>query len=543
MSGPSDEAGPGILVRRARGASRSSVTVWGAVPRVGSGYALALDPASRDGDAPGPPASGGSPPAGELQPTRRGWGATLDPLGFRQFYGRDEEGWSAVSTDAAALALAPSGVDLGSVAVAAHLGWLVGQSTLFAGVRVLPYGATLTADGIAEGPAPGWTEGGAGCPVQRAARMLRESLTAFLDRRPDAELQLTGGLDSRLLLAAIPPGRRRGLAAMTLRTTPAEVAIADALARRYGLDHTWREQETITATPPEEAFAVARRTARRLLGGADPLAAAAVELAEGDRSDRPRLIGLGGEVARGFYYAGPPRWQHIDPGRIRRLAAWRLFANESVPTGMLDPAFASWAQGEAMRRVTAAMLVRRHDDWFRLTDDFYLRQRTRRWAGTLASAFCFERRGFNPMLEPAFVALVSSLPPAEKRNSRFLARVLEALDPELARLPLEGRPAPTTYAHPTAADRARIMAGTVGKVRRKVVQRMIRAPRPPVGGAALSQLVVDEFRAQPGLIEGLLPLGILNGSWLDRVMDGRESAAPSATGLLLSLVAVTESLR
>ena len=44
----------------------------------------------------------------------------------------------------------------------------------------------------------------------------------YLEDHPDAELQLTGGLDSRILLAAIPPSMRRNSRVMTLTVPDSE---------------------------------------------------------------------------------------------------------------------------------------------------------------------------------------------------------------------------------------------------------------------------------------------------------------------------------
>ena len=81
-----------------------------------------------------------------------------------------------------------------------------------------------------------------------------------------------------------------------------------------------------------------------------------------------------------------------------------------------------------------------------------------RWAGLLASATSVDRVVVNPMLDPEFLALGTSLPTAWKANARFLSRILMALDPELADIPLDGRPPPACLRRPGTAQPGHVRA-------------------------------------------------------------------------------------
>ena len=157
-----------------------------------------------------------------------------------------------------------------------------------------------------------------------------------------------------------------------------------------------------------------------------------------------------------------------------------MFANESVSADALDPTFAAWARKFAVDEVFA-LCAGTGRDWMAATDDFYLDQRMQRWAGVTDTAVCFDRVTSNPMLDDRFIAIVRGLPPRDKRNSRFLSRLQVALDDQLARVPLDGRPAPVAYANRGLGNSARQLASTVGKVVRKAHQRAARANRPPAG--------------------------------------------------------------
>src|SRR5690606_12826951 len=114
--------------------------------------------------------------------------------------------------------------------------------------------------------------------------------------------------DSRILLSAVPRELRRGLAAMTLEVPGSpDAAIARDIATRSGLRHHVEELESIDALHPAEAYRLCVEASVRLEGMADPLGLAGLTLAEQRFDQGHRIAGLGGEVARGFYYLGNPR--------------------------------------------------------------------------------------------------------------------------------------------------------------------------------------------------------------------------------------------
>ena len=59
------------------------------------------------------------------------------------------------------------------------------------------------------------------------------------------------------------------------------------------------------------------------------MALAPLLLAEARLEQGYRLAGLGGEVARGFYYAGQPAGATTSPQLVERLARWRLFSRSA----------------------------------------------------------------------------------------------------------------------------------------------------------------------------------------------------------------------
>jgi len=478
-------------------------------------------------------------PSGEVS-------VATDYLGFRHVFSGARDGAAIISTSSRACAVElGSGLDLDAVAVQSSLGWQLGQRTLFEGVqKVGPGGIATLADGaltVSTSRRPGpEVHLDLDEAVRTAAAVLRTYLSRYLEDHPDAGLQLTGGQDSRLLLSAIPTNRRRGLRVVTLGTPgDPDVDIAADLATRLGMRHELLSLSGLEDLEPAEAYRLCLDAARRLDYSADPLAHAALSYAEARSEPGPRISGLGGEVARGFYYLGLPTSAPVSPRRARRLARWRMFVNEAVPVDALDPAFGDWARDVATREVVR-VLTETGRPWMAATDDLYLGHRIQRWGGVTETAVCLDRQIVNPMLDDRFISVATALQPLDKRNSRFLSRLQLELDPELGSYPLDGRPAPAAYAHRSVRNSARLTAATLDKARRKVQQRVRGEARPPAGGEVLAAKVVEHWRADPTALEALGGLHVFRAGWLEAlVTDGATPAPSSAVALMVNLIAAT----
>lgn len=470
-----------------------------------------------------------------------------DSMGFRQLYHTEpgSPGAPALATSAVVAARAhASALDDTALAVQSLLGWQLGQRTLFSGVQKLAPGAVahLAADGVsirlpanAEHSRMTLQEA-----VQRAARLLRGSLESILDDHPDAVLQLTGGQDSRLLLSAIPVARRRGVRAMTLGVATGDVEVASRLAQRYGLQHEVHPLAGLDHLSSDQAWALTRTAALRLDGMSDPIALAALTVGERNFEQGVRISGLGGEVARGFYYLGKVRERPVTKAEALHLAAWRMFVNESVERGLLDEEFSSWARNAADNDVFAA-LTADGKDWDRATDDLYLRHRMQRWAGVTDTAVAYQRTVINPMLDEEFLTIADRLSPADKASSLFLSRLQMELDPELGRVPLEGRPAPIAYADPHALHRVSQRLTKGKRLVRKAMQRLQRGNRPPAGGDVLSEQVVSYWRQNPDTLSGVAQSGYVRTTWLQEMLDGAIRPRPSSVAFLSNLIVAVDA--
>jgi len=475
-----------------------------------------------------------------------GTSVATDYLGFRHVFHGQSHGAAVVSSSSHACALElGAGLDLEAVAVQSSLGWQLGQRTLFDGIRKLgPGGIATLKDGVVA-LSSYLRPGAAGTldldrAVRTAADVLRGYLTTYLEDHPDVRLQLTGGQDSRLLLSAVPNAQRRGLRVVTLGAAgDPDVDIAADLVARYGMRHELLSLDGLDQLDPAAAFALCVEAARRLDYSADPLAHAALTYAEARSEPGPRLSGLGGEVARGFYYLGLPTSAPVSPRRAQRLAHWRMFVNEGVPVEALAPSFAQWARDFATQEVVRVLTETGHP-WMAATDDLYLGHRMQRWGGVTETAVCLDREIVNPMLDDRFISIATALPPLDKRNSRFLSRLQLELDTELGSIPLDGRPAPAAYANRSLRNSAQLTAATLDKARRKVAQRLRGQNRPPAGGEVLAAKVVAHWRENPAALEPLGDLEVFRQEWLEALVGGVDTPPSSAVALMVNLLGALE---
>ncbi|WP_166874812.1 hypothetical protein [Salinibacterium sp. ZJ450] len=489
------------------------------------------------------------PPFAAVRGDEHGVRMVADSMGFRQLYHSvpDHADAAVLSTSALFAGWARSAeLDPAAVAVQSLLGWQLGQRTLFRGVDKLAPGAiaTLDADGVHVSATERAPEAAISLDeaVSLAAALLRTSLEAVLDDHPDAVLQLTGGQDSRILLSAIPVTRRRGLRAMTLGAAGSgDVTVAARLAERYGLRHDVHGLRALDGLSAVDAWELSCEAAMRLDGMADPIALAALTVAEGSFDQGVRISGLGGEVARGFYYVGAVHDRPFTRKDAEQLAAWRMFVNEAVEPGMLDPEFSPWARATANDEVASALFAA-GNEWYQATDDLYLRHRMQRWAGVTDTAVGSKRVVINPMLAPEFLSIAARLAPEDKAHSRFLARLQMELDPELGRIPLEGRPAPIAAAYPNPWYS---MIGTMTTGRRlagKVLQRVRRGNRPPAGGSVLAGKVVEHWREHSDVVSSAPLAAFIRADWIDGVIDGRIEPRPSSVAFMTNLIVASGAL-
>jgi asparagine synthase (glutamine-hydrolysing) len=383
-----------------------------------------------------------------------------------------------------------------------------------------------------DGPPPSVEEAAA-----EQAALMTEFHRAYLRDHPRSVLQLTGGQDTRVLLAAIPAELRAGLPALTLDTHGGtDSRFAARLAGLTGMKLQVHWMDEGPAVPPAAAFDLAVRAARELDCMASPLALAPLLRAEAQLDQGHRLSGLGGETCRGFYYFGQPSGATTGPRLIERLATWRLYANEAVRTEALAPDFAASARASALELITESFQSG-PSEWLAATDHFYLYQRMQRWSGAHGSVAAANRHFVNPMFDRRFIQLAHAVRPEEKRDGLLTGRLITLLDPALAAVPLDSGLVPNRLGRPGLAARTAAYRVTAQKAARKIRQKVRGQGRPQLGAAEMASLVVAHLRAEPSVAAPLRDTGLIQDAWLDDVLAGRVTPEPATVAFLINLLA------
>jgi len=467
-----------------------------------------------------------------------------DHVGLRHVYAVRGDGWAAVSTSARELAdLVDAPLDRGSIGTFRLVGHHLGTSTPYAGVTKLGPGqiwrladGELTTESYPRAaPEPGLMKTSAA--VHLHADRLRRTVEGFLDAYPGGVLELSGGLDSRMVLAAIPPGRRKEFRALTL-TYPgsSDLPVATSLARRYGMKHQTIDLCALEDVPPDVAYGAAVAAAVRLDAAGSPLGAAVLNWVERQVDPGPRLGGHGGELARGAYYL---QRQHprVEPVLVDRLARWWVWAN-AVPDEVLVPEFAAESREHTSRRLHE-IFAGYQTDWLTAADEFYLTERLHRWAGLTLTDAATSIVVANPLLDPGVLAVARTVPPEDRMGSRYAVRVLDRLDPDLARLPLSSGLRPIALSRRITLSRQlgeNTLRGFTNKAVGKLSRHLWRTSRPAAGVGTLARAVTVHLREYPDLLSPAADTGLLSGEWVERYLSGQAEASPATLDLLLNLV-------
>jgi asparagine synthase (glutamine-hydrolysing) len=363
----------------------------------------------------------------------------------------------------------------------------------------------------------------------------RAAVQAMLAAAPDAALELSGGLDSRLILAAMTREQRTGRKALTLGS-PGKISqdqlIAGEIASQYTLFHQISQP---TAKPWEEADSLFRtldQACDGYQGMGNPVDKATL-LANGeDDEGLLRFSGQNGEILRGFYHAMQPLALPASENLWSNLLDWRLIANDRVPPRFL----AADCRENALPAARAAILAELANfdgEWGQVIDRLYLRLRMQAWVGNASSSNLVKRTMLMPFFDREFVRAALALPASQRSKSHAAYRLLIDIDPALAAMPLDSGTSPANLLNPSVATKLADLRRNVGKLARKLEQRV----RPQSGAALGSAAVIEAWHHHRGYdrlnFGRLETLGIFDPAKLAAVQAGQLTPDRNELGFLL----------
>ena len=444
---------------------------------------------------------------------REGLELYTDPLGAYPVFTTEAAGMRWYSGSAEALRVVRGGRELARGPLAGLLGggWPLSGNAMWRGVERVPRASVI-------GHRPGRPAerrdllpvdriarlAGAGSDAAEAAEVLVAGVRALSDwpGRPSF-VPVTGGRDSRLVLAA---ALRAGIDFTAVTGGPPDspdVRVARRLCEAAGVPH-----ELLGADPHGDMYGEPLRAARivRLGAGGTATLADAAGFPLGPRGGPLPLwhSGQGGEIARAYYGTG----EGLDrDGLVDRL--YRRFVGRRPGRREILS-----REGEAIVRADLGGWV---DEQLAagaaptdVPDLFYLLGRMGTWAGPTHGCVEWVRDTTSPLWSRRLLHHELGPPAAARAAEAFHRRVLDALAPELARVPFEdgsswaSDPRPGSHRARRARRGRELAVKAAGELRRRVAARLPersrggRAPGPPDPLAAVMNAVREEALAQPG---------------------------------------------
>ena len=466
--------------------------------------------------------------------------AVIDRYGLGQLFSWQGAGVCAVSSSALVIGrVFRLGLDLDAIGEFSHLGHYLGSATAVSGVKKCGSGQSLTAQNgqletrVESVSYPDW-DYGTGC-FDDGSNVLRESVQAHVDAYPECDIELSGGIDSRLMLSAISKPRRRQHTAVTLGSKDSpDVKIAAQIAESSGMRHKIVDiNAECNNASPEQLLEKLRIASLRHEHAVNPVDKVALEMARLELGNNPRLSGQNGEIMRGFYYPGQPLHGGYADSQFKRLVQWRLIGNDSVHKEFLNPDFQLRAKSSLTH--SAHQLLQQYDSWPVALDRFYLEQRMQRWCGSAVSAVSSQRPILMPFFHPAFVDWSLALPAGEKRGSRAACKLISTLAPELASLPFDSGATPKQLTRTGLNSTAYNTLVLGRKTMRRLFQKIAGKRRHNLGTHSVTSLL-EQYGASEILdLDALHSTGIFQATALDKISIGELSTDRATLGFLFAM--------
>lgn len=247
------------------------------------------------------------------------------------------------------------------------------------------------------------------------------------------ECPITGGRDSRLMVALLKRNELPALYFTGGRHDSEDVRIGRMVAETFSLQHecrTDRYQRILEdwSTVRDRLIAQNDGLVSLSCAGYANYFPAAVD------SMKVHLYGIGGEIGRAYYYRNNLKF----PFKANNLSFVKRLLNNLVhKSDLFNPVTRDLASGYINSFWEAAL-----EDGFspgNIPDLFYACERVRRWAGTNLRALWSHQDEFSPFCTRPYIETAFSLPLARRQADHIHYQMLHILAPELNAIPYDAQ--------------------------------------------------------------------------------------------------------
>lgn len=457
----------------------------------------------------------------------------VDLFGLGHVFVSSGEGWAMLASSSTLLAdIVAAPLSPESLTGFALFGSFLALDTPFSGITKLAGGSTAA---LEDGRLIVATTHSVNAPEGSALDAFRDTVRTMVDAVPEAELELSGGLDSRLILAAMTCEQRQGRRAITLGVAEApspDVTVARGIAQKEGLNWSLLDVGNISALNATALHDLLSRAVAGYDHMGNPVEKVAFMMAGAGRKLSARFGGQNGETLRGFYYAAQPLEARPSDALARRLVSWRLLANDQTQEWILAPTKRRELRANIEQR-TIDLLLSFGGTWGHTLDKFYLKQRMQCWAGVSAGTRIVEHTPLYPFFDPDFVAAAMATPSADKLNSKAAYRLLVDLDPSLARLPLADGVTPAHAPATRLGGQVADLGLNSKKLMGRIARRLRGASHSTLGSETVNQRWhrLKLYERLP--LHGLTSTGMFDEAALEKIGRGDLLPDRATLGFLL----------
>jgi hypothetical protein len=295
-----------------------------------------------------------------------------------------------------------------------------------------------------------------------------ESIGRFVESVKDqrVSVDLTGGIDSRLLTVLLHSLGLSFEIATCGMTTDADVVIAQQVAEAIGLNLHITER-TMKSVNWNDVF-------KECDGLFDVVRAASQAQMRAERLRRGVSLvvsGVGGELLKDFWWLQDMPFYARKKADISKLYAYRI-APETVQHSYLNEPYRALSAGYRDRTVSRlSNYVVPGNSW--TYDRIYYAYKMREYAGRSITNNLHDISCYAPYLEREMVAFGYQLPRTLRFFNNFHRRTITALDPTIARIPTtEGGISVSSEGMAMSRDLFRYLCDKFSRLANKVAQRV-----------------------------------------------------------------------
>lgn len=365
--------------------------------------------------------------------------------------------------------------------------------------------------------------------------VLKSLMETTVEHHEQLNMELSGGIDSRLLFCAFPKEDYHRLHTITLGTpTQPDYIIAKKITDKYQVSHQFVNLEEMNSSDIDAIIASVKSKLLERDLMVDILSSIVFNWVESHLNQKSRITGLNGEIARGFYYTGQTDQTGDVTKNIDQIINWRIMINKKV-----DPRIFKTTVHQKGFRNSVQRIHRLFDQYpgtfMQKSDWFYLFQRMNRWNGSGLSSICQHRPVIAPFFDKRFVTWAFKVPCEYKHQGRIIAEIMKRFNSDLASLALASGPCPSDIAQPTFLSDLKKKVNFLRKVARKLAQKAGRAEREEYGVPLLTRCLSEKWARSETLLDWLNSYSALQKDFIVKALKNKEIKNPATLSFLLSL--------